>query len=480
MEDVCYPGDAGVPENCLTLPSVCLPVGTSSMACRAAMSVQFKLEGSGQQQGARSMVHADSTYLLAQAAGFSPDDAWWITAFDEVCDYGKFQAYDMHAQPLDPATQTPTLNGFVRTNTATGGTFFHYVSTYNGGSGSASGSLDGLDPDVTDESTEFFLAHLRAWAQAGSGPSRVLCTGGLTTMADAGSYGTGADCYPYDAGADAGPDAGNILWSTAIFAAGPAITANNSSGLQVIEHSDGGAPVLSDQFDEIVGLGADAGASASAKIMDARLGIYLHALADRISHNVCTDTASMAGPSGEGWTESWTTGKCDQGYHVLFHAWETGEDFSQVPAENQTTVSALNAVHGQLLSFASARGVSPIAADAGSLLADMATALQTPEATARIEALATVSCKYGLKPFPGAPPCATPVTKADDGGTADAAVDATIMAAPPPPSSATSSSCSAGSGGRANPTSWAAALALLVLAAFGIRSRRRSTGSLGR
>jgi len=470
MEDICYPGDAGTPENCLELPSVCLPVGTSSMACRGEMAVQFKLEGSGQQQGARSMVHADSTYLLAQVAGFSADDAWWITAFDEVCDYGKFQAYDMQGQPLDPATETPTMNGFVRTNTGTGGTFFHYVSTYNGGSGGASSSLNGLDPDVNDESTELFLSHLRLWAQAGTGPSRVLCTAGLTTLGDAGGYGAGAGCYPYDAGADAGADAGNIVWSTAIFAVGKTINATNSSGLQVIQHPDGGAAVMSDQFDAIVGFGEDAG--ASAKIMDARLGIYLHALADRISHNVCTDTASMAGPTGAGWTESWTTGKCDQGYHVLFHAWETGVDFSMVPAANQTTVSALSAVHGQLLSFGTARGVSPVAADADALLADMSTALQTPDATARIEALAAVSCKYGVKPFPGAPECATEAATAGDAGA-----DATVGSAPAPTFPTSSSSCSVGFGGRANPNA-GAALALLVLAAFGVRRRRSLTDGL--
>ena len=86
-------------------------------------------------------------------------------------DYGKFEAYDMQGQPLDATTRTPTMNGFVRTNNATGGTFFHYVSTYNGGSGAAAPGLDVPDPDLTDDTTELFLAHVRRWAQATRPPA---------------------------------------------------------------------------------------------------------------------------------------------------------------------------------------------------------------------------------------------------------------------------------------------------------------------
>ena len=493
MEDICYPNGGGsAPQNCLTLPAVCQPVGSTTPACRTFMSTQFLLEGSGQQQGARSMVHADATFLLAQSVGFSTDDAWWIAAFDEVCDYGTFQAYDMKGEPLDAATQTPTLEGFLRSNTATGGTFFHYVSTYADGSGSPAPGLDGLVPDVTDESTEFFLAHLRRWAKAGSGPSRVLCTGGLTTESDAGSHGTGTDCYPLGGGQGA-TDAGNIVWSTAIFAAGKTITTTNASGLQVIHRPDGGAVVLSPDFDSIVGA-TDGG---SARIMDARLGIYVHALADRISHNACTDTATMAGPSGDGWTESWTTGACDQGYHVLFHAWETGVDFSKVPAANQTTVSALRAVHSELLSFANTRGVAGSStADAGALLSDIATALETADAPGRIGAVAAVSCQYGLQPFPGAPACAPAAAASGDGGSsADGGVDATladggdsgsaggvdasVATSMPATDRGSSSSFSVGGAVRGSTVPLAGAAWFAVLGALGIR-RRRAGQSLPR
>ncbi len=266
-----------------------------------------------------------------------------------------------------------------------------------------------------------------------------------------GSHGravTGADCYPFD-GAEAD---GNILWSTAIFAGGKAVTTNNSTGLQVIHQPDGGAPVLSPEFDSIVGAGAD-----SERIMNARLGIYLHALADRISHNVCTDTASMAGPSDHGWTESWTAGPCDQGYHVLLHAWETGVDFSQVPEANRTTINTLSAVYDELLSFAKLRSVAvPSTTHAEALLGDIATALETPDATARINALSAAACQHDLEPFPGAPACATE--------PADAAS---------PAGAATTSSCSVGTGvGAAGVPFTAIAPWLVALGAMGIRRRQ--------
>jgi hypothetical protein len=244
----------------------------------------------------------------------------------------------------------------------------------------------------------------------------------------------------------------------------------------VIHHPDGGAAVLSPDFDSIVGAG-DAG---SARIMDARLGIYVHALADRISHDACTDTAAMAGPTGDGWTESWTTGDCDQGYHVLFHAWETGVDFSQVPAANQTTVSALAAVESELASFAKTRGVAGSTADAGALLSDIATALETADAPGRIGALAAVSCQYGLQPFPGAPACATATADGGDAGSADGSIDATAANSTPATGSGGSSSCAVGAAvhGPTAPLAGAAAW-LAVLGALGIR-RRKGAQSLPR
>src|ERR1041385_7227426 len=42
----------------------------------------------------RSMIHADSTYFIAQALGYRPDVAYWIIAYNENADYAVYQPID--------------------------------------------------------------------------------------------------------------------------------------------------------------------------------------------------------------------------------------------------------------------------------------------------------------------------------------------------------------------------------------------------
>jgi hypothetical protein len=100
-EDICFPSGGGAPFTCSPLPAVCQPVGTTSPACLAAALANFVGENEGLDNiGAkRSIVHADCVNLLAQAVGFSTDDANWISAYGEVPDYGQFEPTDMTGQP---------------------------------------------------------------------------------------------------------------------------------------------------------------------------------------------------------------------------------------------------------------------------------------------------------------------------------------------------------------------------------------------
>jgi hypothetical protein len=116
-------------------------------------------------------------------------------------------------------------------------------------------------------------------------------------------------------------------------------------------------------------------------------------------------------------------------------------------------------------------------ADAGAFLGDIATALETAAAPARIDALAAVSCRFGFEPFPGTPKCGTQTSDAGDAGSKDAGrgggdADATVMTSSPTSGSGTSSSCSVGAGAGTGAVRFAgAALWLTVLGAFGIRRR---------
>src|SRR5262249_42035044 len=187
--------NGGTVQNCATLPAACEPVGTTSPACLAAAGASFVADGVRPGAGKRSLIHADATYLMAQAVGFAQDDAYLIAAVAEVPDYGQFEPYDMNGQPVGGGSlQTVALDGFVRSNTTTGGTFFHCVMLYNGGSAAAPAGVDGLHPDLQSASVEYFVVHVRNWA-SGTGASPVLCTAGLTNASASGDYATGASCY---------------------------------------------------------------------------------------------------------------------------------------------------------------------------------------------------------------------------------------------------------------------------------------------
>src|SRR5436305_15110211 len=87
LEDLCLPRRKG--EGAL---SWCIqPNSPKSNANRA--SVQQTLDFATIKPG-RSMIHADSTYFIAQALGYRADVAYWIAAYDEVTDYGQYIPID--------------------------------------------------------------------------------------------------------------------------------------------------------------------------------------------------------------------------------------------------------------------------------------------------------------------------------------------------------------------------------------------------
>ncbi len=461
-EDICFPKAGGAPQNCTALPDVCKPVGSSNPACRAAAAALLGTEGLNPNPGARSMIHADATYLIAQAVGFSKDDAYWITAYDELCDYGSFEPYDMQGNAVgDGSLKTVEMDGFLRTNFQAGGTFFHYISIYNGGSGSPPSNIDGLHPDLQSPMTEFFLVHLRNWAMA---TRQATCTAGLTVRSDAGDYGTGSSCFTATYGGQA-----LIHWSSAVI--GPiSAPVDNYTGVQVIRGADSGSPALSPQFDSVVGVDG-------TRAKNARLGIYIHSLADRISHHACTDSAAMAGPTKGKWTEEWTDNNCDQGYHALFHMWETGVDFTLVPSTNRTTEATLNIIYDELSVFAQMRGVlkSDASAKKAALVSAMLKALQTSAADARIRDFAKVSCDNGYASFPGAPVCtvAADAGTGNDASLADGGVtdDGGLQGLPGPPGGG---SCDIADGGSNRASIVGVAGCVVAIAAFMDRRRRRS------
>jgi hypothetical protein len=393
-EDLCWRKDGNGVQACTPLPPECEPVGSSSAACMTRAAALTAAVGSFPH--ARSSVHTDATHLMAQVAGFSAADAYWIAAYDEAVDLGAYAPVDLAANPIGAGQlDTAVLDGYVRTNFGAGGVFYHFISPRSDGIGPVP-VVDGLHPNLEDAITEGFMVHLRAWALAGSGLGRPNCTDGLSSF-DGSNYALATNCFARETGLPA-----DINAVISVF--GPtAVSFSASTGSQLIVAADQpGGPLYAESFDSVVG---------SANAANARLGIYLHALADRISHHVCTDRSPLTGPRGlqRSFDVDMSNPDCTQGPHALRHLWEVGVDQSLLAAADRTTAAALGAIYDELLVFAGNRGVlrpqAQLPETRAAVLDELSRALSKADGAQRLDALTLAACSRGLAPFPGASDC---------------------------------------------------------------------------
>jgi hypothetical protein len=343
----------------------------------------------------RSVFHGDTTALLAQAVGFSADDAYWIAAYDQAVDFGSYEPVDLMGQPYGGGgLATARIDGLQRANLQSGGVFFHFISPRG-----AAGTVDGLHPDLGDADSEGFLVHLRNWAMAVTGNLQPLCSDGLTEYSGT-DYALAPTCFTRAGG-------GASVINAAISAiATAAVSFTVATGSQLIAAADTESPnQYAESFDQIIG--GDPG-----RVANARLGIYLHALADRISHHVCTDGAALVGPTptpARDFNVDMSTTDCGQGWHALRHFWEIGVDASLLDSQDRTLEAALAAKYDELLKFAAFRGVLAAGADdAGARDAwvdRLMPALAIASGAERLEAIGRIACAHNLSPFPGTGTC---------------------------------------------------------------------------
>ena len=159
----------------------------------------------------RSMIHADSTFFIAQALGYRADVAYWIAAYNEVADYAQYVPIDQcgvqaanQASIKAQTTQqtkpnsgrdyvTAYFNGFQRTNPNTDGPLDHYVVSFSpNGEGTDVHGPQGVSglyplhypkpgyPVHIDDLYQKTLANLRQWAMRRTADPGLLCTVGLT------------------------------------------------------------------------------------------------------------------------------------------------------------------------------------------------------------------------------------------------------------------------------------------------------------
>ena len=88
LEDICQSRTPGPRTLGYCVRPVCPSSFSENRACPAQM-LDFATVKPG-----RSMIHADSTYFIAQALGYRADVAYWITAYNEVTDYAQYKPLD--------------------------------------------------------------------------------------------------------------------------------------------------------------------------------------------------------------------------------------------------------------------------------------------------------------------------------------------------------------------------------------------------
>lgn len=442
-EDICANLASGI-DNCPTQPCSQALAESGNIACETiaflttfVSQVQSTVFGTGR----RSSLHMDATYYMAQAAGFTPRQAYQIAAYDQIPDWQNFELLDENGNALvaraDCEDEEPTagaicelvpkaLKGFDRNNFSGGGLNYHFMAPQTAHAAPIM-PMDGLHPDLADPYSEQFLVHVRRWA---FGESSLLCVGGLTTPSARGDHATGETCFNGER--EMPSYLGRIPFITET---SPLTNLNWETRLheQLVSIDP---PVPASKLPELVG--QDVAPLAA-------LGVYVHAVADRISHHLCITASRMAGPrpadappivtlplaydvymllinlsdpqyllqqilaapivSNPDFQLVFDDAQCDQLAHASRHTFEAGHEQESLQPEHQTVRPGLDAVYGELLAYAQQRGFAPAqaaSADYRARLIDGLTAtISTPDASDRLAALTAFARDMDFLPLPG-------------------------------------------------------------------------------
>ncbi len=362
LEDLCQPRQKGQGVLSWCVRPRCPPPFSANRACPAQL-LDFATIKPG-----RSMVHADSTYFIAQALGYRADVAYWIAAYDEVADYGQYLPLDQCG--VQASTQnsgapyiSAAFNGFVRTNRNTDGPLDHYVVSYSpNGQGTDVHGAGGVQalyplhypqpgyPVHIDDTYQKTLANMRQWAMLPTRDPGLLCTVGLTSS-------SGSECL-------SGIDITGTV--PLIMRSGVGIKLDVPAGMKVLNFdTDTGAltyyPQLGAYLDDpqkTTGKLWKEPVPTPVPVQVARIGLYLHVLQDTSSHaTYCGDDApSPPGGSDRG-TYMFSGGgalqvrfgaSCASGPHLAGHVQETGTGDQPLPLR---VYVALNNTVDELINF---------------------------------------------------------------------------------------------------------------------------------
>lgn len=360
LEDLCLPRKKGDP-----VLSYCIQPNRPNQNPNRA-NVQQTLDFATIKPG-RSMIHADSTFFIAQALGYRADVAYWIAAYNENADYGVYQPIDQCGVQASTSNSganyiSAAFNGFVRTNTKTDGPLDHYVVAYSpnkqGTDVHGAGGVQALYPFHypqpgyplhIDDTYQKTLANLRQWAMLPTSDPGLLCTVGLTASATTCVTGTISGTVPL------------------IKASTKGIAINVPAGKKVLNFPSSGDDVV--YYDQLESFLNDKSKTTGTLYLSrvpepvpvqvARIGLYLHVLQDTSSHSTYCGDDGPAPPGGRDpgtymYTDSDGNIKlsfgssCASSPHLAGHVQETGTGDAPLPLRDYV---ALNNTVDELIAF---------------------------------------------------------------------------------------------------------------------------------
>lgn len=415
--DVCYnsptSGEAPI-RNCIGVEEICRTSNLNrpqAVGCRVAATADSLsgLSGGNAIIGGRSLVHSDSTYLMAQLLGFTPWQAYQVMIYDEATDQSDYFPFDQNGAQMMSDTEiadcranwgatmprrclviTPVMNGIYKFNDAAGGMLLHLHARYspNGAPPPAIGYPANylMGPNAPFEP---LLNNLQDWVFE-QRPDACVAGMVLPARGNSGNRNRFVACE----------EAGRVLDSPAsFFAAGVSrlqIPFQSNLGQLVVNETETSTVVAEDQV-----------FSAYIYPHDTRFakpGIFFHSLADRYSHHLCTDVSYFFRLNSGNYDSNYAQVPCAQGSHFLWHVWEQGtaQDTHNLAPQYQTMRPALEAVYDQLVAYGRLRGIAPRpAVNKQQVLTDLVNVLEIYDPKMRLDAMVALTERYQALPLPG-------------------------------------------------------------------------------
>lgn len=301
--------------------------------------------------GARSMIHADSVYLLAKAVGLQDIVAYFIAAYSDTPDRAEEGFILMvptsgggYTQYTDPLHKTIALPGLYRDYPTGNGIHFPLVR----GTPSAT-------PDPTDTIHEG-VSRLRSWAL---GTNQYPCLGGLTLPSGRGaslSYFSGTKCYVQSSSPtssisfERGAYLVNSIANVGGYPSGDQPFASTTPTTSPCKMSEAISSGCSYVFagDLVAALTASTGRLCGnvVPLAPLQMGVYLHSLMDRVSHTPMLGSLTMSGSAKD---LAFSPNDVTPSYgHPYLHFEEVG-----IPRPlSSRTEKALNLAYDELAKFA--------------------------------------------------------------------------------------------------------------------------------